>query len=53
MSKFRFDVWLGRIAATAGFIYVALASIWPLNASIEVEDTKRKRRVPYFFTRVG
>lgn len=29
----RFDVWVGRLAAVAGLLYVALASLWPLTAA--------------------
>ena len=29
----RFDVWVGRIAAVVGIVYVLLASLWPLAAS--------------------
>ena len=29
----RFDVWVGRVAAVAGLLYVALAGLWPLTAA--------------------
>lgn len=49
MSKARFDVWVGRIAATAGIIYVALASIWPLTADAQEDGVTAKSGAPYFF----
>jgi Ca-activated chloride channel family protein len=49
MSKARFDVWVGRIAATAGIIYVALASIWPLVADAQEDGVTAKSGAPYFF----
>jgi|GEM_PF-6437439 len=33
----RFDVWVGRIAAIVGIVYVLLASLWPLTASADEE----------------
>ncbi len=35
----RFDVWVGRIAAIVGIVYVLLASLWPLTASAGEEGT--------------
>jgi Ca-activated chloride channel family protein len=49
MSKARFDVWVGRIAATAGIIYVALASVWPLIADAQEDGVTAKSGAPYFF----
>ena len=45
----RFDVWVGRIAAIAGIVYVALCSIWPLTASADDAFPAERSESPYFF----
>ena len=45
----RFDVWVGRLAAIAGIVYVVLCSVWPLTASAEQDDPPLKTGSPYFF----
>ena len=45
----RFDVWVGRLAAIAGIVYVVLCSLWPLSASSAETDALDKPGAPYFF----
>ncbi len=49
----RFDVWVGRLVAIAGIVYVALCSVWPLGASGQETDRDgaggTKVESPYFF----
>jgi Ca-activated chloride channel family protein len=45
----RFDVWVGRLAAIAGIVYVVLCSLWPLSASSAEADTQDRPGAPYFF----
>jgi hypothetical protein len=41
----RVDVWVGRIAAVAGLIYVVLSSLWPLSGSAAEAGTPHAFRV--------
>jgi hypothetical protein len=41
----RFDVWIGRLAAIAGIVYVTLAMLWPLQA--DAAPTPVARPLPH------
>ena len=45
----RFDVWVGRLAAMAGIVYVVLASLWPLSSSAGETVAHDRPAAPYFF----
>lgn len=45
----KFDVWVGRLAAIAGIVYVVLCSLWPLSASSAEPDALDRPGAPYFF----
>ena len=49
METRRFDVWIGRLAATAGLVYVVLCSLWPLSASADDAVANDRVASPYFF----
>jgi Ca-activated chloride channel homolog len=42
----RFDVWVGRLAAIAGIVYVVAASLWPLAADAAADPERVES--PYF-----
>jgi hypothetical protein len=37
----RFDVWIGRLAAIAGIVYVTLVTLWPLHADAATRAVAR------------
>lgn len=49
MEMRRFDVWVGRLAAAAGLVYVILCTLWPLNASADDGVSPDRVASPYFF----
>ena len=42
----RIDVWIGRLAAVAGIAYVALASLWSMQADAATTAARTPRRTP-------
>ena len=45
----RIDVYIGRLAAIAGIVYLVLCGVWPLTASADEDETRLKPASPYFF----
>lgn len=45
----RIDVWVGRLAAIAGIVYVLLCSLWPLSSSADELAASDRPGSPYFF----
>jgi len=53
METRRIDVWVGRIAACAGIVYVVLCALWPFTVEAQEDDASRmpgaRIESPYFF----